>query len=245
MAGFIASGPNRPEPLSDFLVASADTGLLTGHRLPNFPGIDGKPMNQSVLDMMSNGIAVQDAVNTILERNPSADCGLIAIDKKANGHCGNSIGMARPDAGMTTATRGNSSVWVLHNAVEPGLSLAPLLAEITLDSMSPDYAPTGSITLHAGCEVQPGNHTQLQIDADNRVRTIKLSQYPVNESLAVPINIGYRPPALRDDRLAGCLLYEPFLLATSGRLISIDGQNELAIPIGMPTAAIARKRNLP
>lgn len=244
VAGFIASGPNRPEPLADYLVASAGIGLVTGHRLPSFPGIDGKPMNLSVLEMMTNGIGVQDAVTTILERNPSADCGLIAIDTKGNGHYGNSVGMNRPDAGMTAAGRGNSSVWVLHNAVEPVTSLAPLLAELTLNSMAPDYAPAGSITLQAGCEVQPGNSTQFQIDADNRVYTIRLSEYPNSETLPGPINIGYRPPVFRDDQLAGCLLYEPFLVATSNKLISIDGLSELKVPIGVPNADIARKRNL-
>ena len=43
LAVLMSSGPDRPEPLSQFTPCDPAAGLITGHRLPNMPGPDGIP----------------------------------------------------------------------------------------------------------------------------------------------------------------------------------------------------------
>ncbi|MFC4670462.1 DUF6963 family protein [Seohaeicola nanhaiensis] len=77
-AAVISSGPDRPEPLSQFL-AGDGMALVTGHRLPQRPGASGKPLNLSALERIRHGQAPQDAVRAELDENAEADCGLIAV----------------------------------------------------------------------------------------------------------------------------------------------------------------------
>ena len=245
IAGLISSGPNRPEPIAGFLVAAADSGLVTGHRLPNSIGIDSKPMNQSVLDALSSGQPVDDAVSLILNLNPQADCGLIAIDRHGNGHSGNTTGMTRPDAGIGSGRRNNSSVWVLHNAVEPIAPLASLLVSIALDCMEPDYVAAGSITLSTGCDIRPGDSTRIIVDDAKQAIAIEVGEHYVSTIQPCPVNIGYRPAVFRNDKLIGCLLYEPFVCACEGKLVSADGLCELTVPIGIPSSVVSQQRRLP
>ena len=46
--GLLASAPDRPDPLSQFVPADGAVGILTGHRLPNQVGADGRPLNAAV-----------------------------------------------------------------------------------------------------------------------------------------------------------------------------------------------------
>src|SRR5690606_41564886 len=46
-AAVISSGPDRPEPLVQFLPGASGLGLVTGHRLPDRPGAVGVALNQA------------------------------------------------------------------------------------------------------------------------------------------------------------------------------------------------------
>ncbi|MFP4126312.1 MAG: DUF6963 family protein, partial [Alphaproteobacteria bacterium] len=43
-AAVMSSGPDRPPPLARFTPGDAAVGLVSGHRLPNMPGVDGAPL---------------------------------------------------------------------------------------------------------------------------------------------------------------------------------------------------------
>src|SRR5699024_10271322 len=53
-AALISSGPNRPEPLTQFLPAATGVGMVTGHRLPNRCGYEA-PVNVAALNEMQAG----------------------------------------------------------------------------------------------------------------------------------------------------------------------------------------------
>ncbi len=55
-AAIISSGPNRPEPLLQFLPADGGVGLVTGHRLPNSALPGGEALNAHALARMAEGL---------------------------------------------------------------------------------------------------------------------------------------------------------------------------------------------
>ena len=79
VAAVISSGPDRPEPLTQFLAGADGLGLVTGHRLPNQPGADGRPLNRMALDLMAEGAPPQQAIDAVLAAHPEWDAGLIAL----------------------------------------------------------------------------------------------------------------------------------------------------------------------
>lgn len=69
------------EPLSQFLVGQAGVGLVSGHRLPNREGREGRPVNQAALDLMAQGLSPEEAVEKTLAANPELDAGLVAVGR--------------------------------------------------------------------------------------------------------------------------------------------------------------------
>ncbi|MEY8839943.1 hypothetical protein AB9K41_13040, partial [Cribrihabitans sp. XS_ASV171] len=94
-AALISSGPNRPEPLSQFLVGVDSVGLITGHRLPQRQGASGLPLNTSTIQRIGRGEAPIAAVHAELSENPEADCGLIALSADGRIGFGNSARVER------------------------------------------------------------------------------------------------------------------------------------------------------
>lgn len=78
-AAIISSGPNRPEPLLQFLPGHADIGFVTGHRLPSSLLPDGSVLNTTALQAMSAGGFDQAALKTLLAGGPALDAGLICL----------------------------------------------------------------------------------------------------------------------------------------------------------------------
>ncbi|MBN8999795.1 MAG: hypothetical protein J0H54_10505, partial [Rhizobiales bacterium] len=129
-AAVMSSGPDRPAPLSQFLPGDGRVGLVTGHRLPNASGSDGRPYNAAVLDGMRSGSTAAAALEEVLGGAPDADAGMIALGPKAGIAMRNSARVARrPDLGSSLLTGpGGTAIAILHNAIWPAASLAPLLA---------------------------------------------------------------------------------------------------------------------
>jgi hypothetical protein len=116
-AAAISSGPDRPEPLSQFLPGLDGVALVTGHRLPQRPGVSGRPLNASALDRIACGRSPDEAVRDELDGNRDADCGLIAVTPDGRIGFGNServqrrgdlIEASRIEQGRGFALLGNS-----------------------------------------------------------------------------------------------------------------------------------------
>lgn len=232
VAGLISSGPNRPDPLSAFVAALPGVGLVTGHRMPNAIDSEGNPMNQNVLQLIADGIDPRSAVKQVIDVNPDADCGLIAVNSKGCGYAANTLAVNRHDAGFATGTRQNAAVWVLHNAVQPFESLGPLLVEVALNVMCPILKPTGHIVFNQGCPVETGLSPQIHINEQYTVEKI-VTRFTNTGETAWSLDIGYQPPVLLHQLEVAKLLYEPLLMATANRLLSADGESIKEVTIGV------------
>lgn len=82
-AAIISSGPDRPEPLQQFLPGLKGVGLVTGHRLPNRP-FENSRLNLAVLALLQRGAAPSDAVAQVLAAYPECDAGLMVLSAQGD-----------------------------------------------------------------------------------------------------------------------------------------------------------------
>ena len=233
-AGLMSSGPDRPEPLSQFTPADGRVGLVTGHRMPNDYGARDVQLNDEVLTLMRAGASPAAAVRRVVEANPEADAGLIALDRQGRLGLGDTPHVAkRGDRGRARLLSpcGRAGVAVLHNAILPHRPLAMLAAEVALDAMLPPDRVEGWITVAAGARLAPaGAGCWLEVDAAGQVTAIGVDRPHLLRG-RWSFGIGHEPELRRDGRRIGSVLYEPYMLIEDGALRSADGQNSLRLPI--------------
>ncbi|MEM9148410.1 MAG: hypothetical protein AAGC57_19775 [Pseudomonadota bacterium] len=232
MAALISSGPNRPEPLAAFTLAEPGVGIVTGHRLPTALGQDGVPMNRRALELMRNGASAGQALDRVLSASPDADCGLAAIDAAGHGSAMQTVAAERPDSFLICRSRNEATVCVIHNAIQPAVPLADLAAEIALEIASPTLCETAEIVLARGCPVRGGAVPALVVDGTGRVCEIRLPA--ASASGEQVLNLGYRPAVLGAAAEHHVLVYEPFVVACDGRVVSIDGVEAMTLKTAIP-----------
>ncbi len=228
VAGLISSGPNRPEPLSQFTPALARVGLVTGHRMPNTVGASGRPINEDVLDRLRRGVTAEEAVEGILAANPLADAGVIALTAEGDLFAADTAQVARRgDSGrrIAGARADGAVVGVLHNSIYPFRPLAALAAEVALDVMQPDDTIEGWITFRAGAPLRPGAGNAVEITADGIVESIVVEDRRFLTG-DWSVGLGYETPVLRAGSPVGLMLHEPYMVVRDGFVRSIDGAAE-------------------
>lgn len=141
IAACISSGPNRPEPLIQFLPGEDGRGLVSGHRLPHAPNAGNVPINQAVLARLNAGDTPQAAIDAEFERCPEIDAGLIAVT--GNGKLGwaNSARVRRrSDLGQAHCSRPDCGFALLYNSIfiadGPCRKLADALAGIAWQALT-------------------------------------------------------------------------------------------------------------
>jgi hypothetical protein len=232
-AGLMASGPDRPEPLSQFTPADARVGIVTGHRMPNTVGAGGVNVNDEVLAFMHQGLTPEEAVERVLTANPDVDAGIIAMAVDGRLHAANSAYVARRgDAGlkMLGSQQEGLAVAVLHNGIQPYRPLATLAAEVAMDIMRPDDRADGWITFREGVRLAPGSANAVHLDADGAVEAIVVENAKFLEG-RWNLGMGYNTRVLGRSEPVGTMLYEPYMVVDGGKLHSIDGQFALSVPI--------------
>lgn len=133
VAGVITSGPDRPEPLSQFLAAGT-AGLVTGHRLPNLETADGSgdkmAANRAALALIGKGLSPRHAVEAVLEGDPDIDAGLIAVTRTGIGMANSARVQGRDDLGeaLIFAEDRRYGLGLLHNSIMPLDGLAAAVA---------------------------------------------------------------------------------------------------------------------
>lgn len=238
LAVLMSSGPDRPEPLSQFTPGTPGVGLVTGHRFPNMPGSDGLPINEGVLRLMAGGSSPRSAVDAVLHANPTADAGLIALAIDGSLAVGNTAYLSTFPGLGHAVLRSPADTGVLAavvcNAIAPVGSLAPFVAELVLDRMDAGAPVTDGILIEAGIPVRTADRPAVAIDASGRARSIALV---IDVGRPGDLSAGYGPlaPVIRDDRLVGRTLAEPYLVIRAGRLASVDGASSARIPIRTDT----------
>lgn len=233
IAGLMSSGPNRPEPLSQFTPADPSVGLVTGHRMPNTRGVSGRLVNEEALRLLADGLSAQEVADLLTGQNPALDIGIIALTVKGGIGLANTAAVARrPDAGQALVERvgENARAAVIHNAILPSKPVAQLAAEVAIDVMFPADRSDGHIQIESGVPFCHGPRNALLLDEGNRVIRIV-----IRDSLYMSgrwnFGIGYLVDVKKAGAVYARLVYEPFMVVEDGTLKSIDGEMRAALPV--------------
>lgn len=170
LAALISSGADRPAPLSQFLPCSGKA-LVTGHRLPNTQGADGRPMNQALLERIDAGADPQQAVAELVGAEPERDAGFIVVTPGGLAAGQTRRVQRRPDARLVRRASLviDAEVAVMHNAITPAAGLACLAAATALEVMEAAATPWPMLELPVGTCIEPAPEDAVEIDAHNRV----------------------------------------------------------------------------
>ena len=229
-AALMSSGPDRPNPLSQFLAAS-EAGLVTGHRLPNTPGPDGRPVNEAVLRAMAEGRSAEEALDLVLEGAPQVDAGMIALGPNRGLAAQNSrLVAARPDLGRAILHAEKASVAVLHNAITPFAELAPLVAAVALGVMAPPHVVVGHAVVRAGTPLAGGDAHRLVLGADGVAKLVETSDLSILTGRHVCAAIYLGASVVMEGAVLGRTVMEPNVLVDNGRILRLSGKDEVRIP---------------
>ncbi|WP_233233469.1 hypothetical protein [Bordetella sp. LUAb4] len=231
VAAIISSGPDRPEPLTQFLAGADGVGLVTGHRLPNLPGADGVALNRAVLDQLIRssegqipqsqafsghapqgqsplGLAPlaqtpQQIVETVLQAHAEWDAGLIAIDIHGRLGMANSARVRRrDDLGEFKRVTPTASLGLLHNSIYARGDLAAQLGELAWSRLQGDAAIPRFITLHHPVPLTQASKDCVHVDAQGVIVAIETA----NPRLATLDRISTAVYLMTEVRRGGALL---------------------------------------
>jgi len=232
IAALMSSGPDRPEPLAQFVAGDGATGLVTGHRFAHAQGTNGVAFNRDVLDRMRRGVTVEAAVDAVVDENPHADIGLIGIDVHGNIHARDTDRVAgRMDGGSAGHCEGPPapSVSVLHNAIHPVAGIAMMAVDVAMETMRPTRSPEFWIKVDAGTRVLLGERNIVRVDTDLRAIDVTTTDPSLltGRRDGSPIYIGSQ--VWQDDKCLGFTVFEPYVVLVDGVTESLIGQRSMRI----------------
>lgn len=173
VAALISSGPDRPEPLTQFLPGST-AGLVTGHRLPNTAGADGVPLNLAALRRLEAGETPDAAAAAVIAGNPEIDAGLITVAPGALGVAETARVLRRNDRGraLLLLPGGGAGVAVLHNAIQPFEGLALLAAGTARGVLEAARPLLPAFRISSGTRVEFGGEDGVWLGEDGTLLRI-------------------------------------------------------------------------
>lgn len=245
-AGLISSGPNRPEPLSDFIAAEPGVGIVTGHRMPQTRGDDGIALNALVLAKIKTGAHPQVAVDQVIAMYPEMDFGFLALATDGRiGWGSTQTVLARGDqgVGMLEATSSTARAASIHNAIFPSNFISTLTNQVALDTMLHPDMPVGWFKITSGIMLERGPEVQIHIGANGNAERIIV---PQNHFLmgSWSVGLGDKVAVLACGQHVGWLGYEPFMTLKDGQVQNIDGHREISIPL-LASLPFERYRDVP
>ncbi len=233
VAGLISSGPNRPDPLSDFIAAEPGVGIVTGHRMPQTRMLDGVALNVHVLREMKAGADPQSAVDQVIATCPDMDAGFLACSFDGRMGMGSTPAvMMRGDlgSGLLEVRSETKRVASIHNAIHPHRLISTVANEIALDTMTLPETPVAWIRVTSGVALHFGPNAQVQVGSNGSAdRLVHPNEAYLKGEWS--IGLGDRVAVLADGRTIGWLGYEPFMIVADGRVQSVDGQKAIDIPV--------------
>lgn len=236
LAAVMSSGPDRPEPLAQFLPADGSRGLVTGHRLPNQLSVAGRPLNAEVLALMREGISARHALERVLQDNPESDSGMIAASVDGDIASRNSARVGRrSDLGSARRTwmdrdgKLRAVIEVIHNAIFPSASLAPLVADVGLESMAGATRSDGHVLLRAGTQIVPGNEDSVDADENGQITRVVTTDHRLVTGQWNCAAVYLGSVVRFNEVIIGRTLLEPNVVVADGRIVSMSGKVELKI----------------
>ncbi len=229
-AALISSGPDRPEPLGQFIAGDPGVGLVTGHRFPQAVGRSGLAFNEDVLRRLASGADPATALDNVLAENPEADVGLIAVDAGGRMHGRNTDRVdRRVDAGQAARSSAHAAVMVLHNAIHPSRGVAEMVAEVAMEAMECSRTPDFWVVIAAGTGVVAGDTNALHVDAEMRATKI----FTVDETLVRGTRDGAAvylgAEVIQEGHLIGRTVTEPYVVLDDGVICTLSGQTQLRV----------------
>jgi hypothetical protein len=230
IAVVMSSGPDRTEPLSQFTPARADVAFITGHRLPNMPGVDGRPLNAGLLERIAQGTAVDAALAQVLADNPQADAGLIVIAPDGTVAVGNTALAARRTDGGRLHTQGAGlDIAILHNAIFPVRGLAEIAAGAAMDAVAPADGHDVTLWLKAGIRLKLADEASVELGDDGVITGISVTNpgwLGAHWQGAAALR---GTPFRRNGRTLGTLVTEAYCVSGDGVLLSCDGAESVRL----------------
>ena len=233
LAGLISSGPNRPEPLSQFITAKTGVGIVTGHRMPQTKGKDKIPLNSVVLAEMASGKDPQAAIDHVLHLYPDIDAGFLAVSVHGRigiGNCDSVLARGDQGMGILNVKSGAAKVATIHNAIFPHGLVSTLANHVAMDTMFQQGSPKQWIIIKSGITLKFGTKTQVHIDKSSLVEHIVISNNTILRG-SWAIGLGDIVEVISGGVRVGWLGYEPFIRILDGQIIDIDGYKENKLPV--------------
>ena len=233
LAALISSGPNRPPPLSQFVAAAPDIGLVTGHRFPNLKTKGGDALNSLVLAAMQHGASAQDAIDHVIAAQQGFDAGFISLSRDGTLGMGNTttaLRLVHKGAARQTCTETGAEVATIHNAIQPSKAITTLSNEIVLDEMRQRVTRIKKITLEVGLKVHQGDETSIHID-DTFTATQVMHPDAKHLGQETFFGLGDRVQILHQGTVIGWLGSEPFMVIKEGAIASLDGHEQVHLPV--------------
>ncbi|MDO5603689.1 MAG: hypothetical protein Q4G25_00875 [Paracoccus sp. (in: a-proteobacteria)] len=218
-AAVISSGPNRPEPLSQFLPGADGVGLVTGHRLPNAPGRDGRALNLAALHDMAG-------LPALLAAHPEHDAGLIALSATGQITLGNTARvMRRGDLGQALRTGPGWGCGMLCNSIfhDPAHQLAAAVGAVTEAMLTGQPGTWRIARLAAPVPILPATADRLDLDETGRITAIHSANPAACGDAARLTVVQDRTPVTRAGHPTGHAASELFARIRNGRAHPLPG----------------------
>ncbi|MGF1529266.1 MAG: hypothetical protein ACFCBW_21165 [Candidatus Competibacterales bacterium] len=228
-AVLMSSGPDRPDPLSQFTPGLAGVGLVTGHRLPNMTGAAGVALNQALLARLAAGESSAHAVAAELAANPKLDAGLVAIDAHGRIALGDTaLVQNRDDRGSAWVVDEATglAVGVLHNAIFPFGALAAVAIHAAMDAVDPQDHFDHQVALTAGTTLQLGTENRLDLDCNGEVMALQVTDPAWLSARWDGAVLPRGAKVYRNGAPVAKVVLEPYGVAQQGRLVSLSGRPE-------------------
>lgn len=233
LAALISSGPDRPIPLSQFVAAAPDVGMVTGHRFPQALNQDGQPLNAAILEAMRNGVAPQQAIDDLIDATPEFDAGFIALSSHGTFGFGNMPSvLRRSDHGFAhvTCDEIGASIAAMCNAIQPHKVIGLLTCEAALDAMRLRGSERRVIALKAGLLLSYGETPEIQVNAaGDAIRIAHPDAAELRDEMS--FGMGDRVSVIQENRLIGWLGHEPFMVVRRRKIVTLDGKTSLQLPV--------------
>lgn len=233
VAALISSGPDRPTPLSQFVVAAPGVGIVSGHRFPHVATNDGTALNTLVLAAMERGSAPQEAIDEVVAAHPGYDAGFVAVSVDGALGLGNMPGVHRlMNRGALVQQSDDTRVGVatLHNAIHPNKAIAPLANEVVLDEIQQRTTKVQTMSLAAGTNLRPGESAEIHIGKNFKIERATHPFAPTTSS-ETSFGVGDRVRVFQFGKPIGWLGREPFMIVRNGVIESLDGEREIHVPV--------------
>ncbi len=221
-AAIISSGPDRPEPLVQFLPGRSEIGLVTGHRLPNSLNGEGVPVNEAVLRLLEQGRAPQAAIDDVLGAEPEMDAGLIALTAQgAIGWANTGRVARRPDLGQAAKAGAGHGYALLHNSIysnhASGAELAQCLGDLAWSALNGTPEAHGLLRLDEPVALRLAQQDRVHVDAGGRILALETANKALLSGRHASRTVVYgAPQVLCDDKPIGHAATELFARIDEG-----------------------------